>query len=66
MQSIEIVIPPMDIQNSFLTLFRQSDKSKYHTSKAMRLYMKIEAIVNEWIFLTDNKSFATYLEEAVL
>ena len=27
-QSIEIVIPPMDIQNSFLTLFRQSDKSK--------------------------------------
>lgn len=28
-QSIEIVIPPMDIQNSFLTLFRQSDKSKF-------------------------------------
>ena len=27
-QSIEIVIPPMDIQNSFLTLSRQSDKSK--------------------------------------
>lgn len=27
-QSIEIVIPPMDIQKGFLTLFHQSDKSK--------------------------------------
>ena len=30
-QSIEIIIPPMDTQNSFLTLFRQSDKSKFLT-----------------------------------
>ena len=28
-QSIDIIIPPLDIQNSFLTLFRQSDKSKF-------------------------------------
>lgn len=64
----QVVIPTPDIdqQEQFAAFVRQSDKSKYHTSKAMRLYMKIEAIVNERILLTDNKSFATYLEEAVL
>ena len=36
MQSIEIVIPPMDIQNSFLILFRQSDKSKFELKEAIK------------------------------
>lgn len=35
-QSIEIVIPPMDIQNSFLTLSRQSDKSKFELKEAIK------------------------------
>ena len=29
-------LPPLDIQRQFATFVRQSDKSKYHTSKAMR------------------------------
>ena len=35
-QSIEIVIPPMDIQNSFLTLSHQSDKSKFELKEAIK------------------------------
>jgi len=27
-QSIEMIIPPLELQTNFLTLFRQSDKSK--------------------------------------
>ena len=38
-QSIEIVIPPMDIQNSFLTLSRQSDKSKFACLKSQFIEM---------------------------
>lgn len=38
-QSIEIVIPPMDIQNSFLTLSRQSDKSKFSCLKSQFIEM---------------------------
>lgn len=34
-QSIEIVIPPMDIQKGFLTLFHQSDKSKFELRQAI-------------------------------
>ena len=35
LQSIEIVIPPMDIQKGFLTLFHQSDKSKFELRQAI-------------------------------
>ena len=64
--SLMLPLLPASLQDEYIAFVQQSDKSKYHTSKAMRLYMKIEAIVNERILLTDNKSFATYLEEAVL
>lgn len=38
-QSIEIVIPPMDIQKGFLTLFHQSDKSKFAWLKSQFIEM---------------------------
>ena len=45
-QSIEVIIPPMDIQRKFLTLFKQSDKSKLFLQKqidrrSLRCSMKI-------------------------
>ena len=45
-QSIEIVIPPMDIQNSFLTLSRQSDKSKFACLKSQFIEMFGDPVEN--------------------
>ena len=35
LQSIKIIIPPMDEQKQFLALVRQSDKSKFELEKAL-------------------------------
>ena len=34
-QSIEMIIPPLELQTNFLTLFRQSDKSKFELKQAI-------------------------------
>ena len=35
LQDISIIIPPIDEQREFLTLVRQSDKSKFELEKAL-------------------------------
>ena len=40
-----IALPPIDLQEQFAAFVRQSDKSKYHTSKTTRLNTEIETIV---------------------
>ncbi len=45
LEKIAISVPPLALQERFEQFYRQSDKSKYHTSKTTRLNTEIETIV---------------------
>ena len=45
LSDVLLIVPPIDLQEQFAAFVRQSDKSKYHTSKTTRLNTEIETIV---------------------
>lgn len=45
LKDLTLSIPPLEMQEQFAAFVRQSDKSKYHTSKTTRLNTEIETIV---------------------
>ena len=64
LEKIAISVPPIELQEQFEEFYKQSDKSKYHTSKTTMLNTEIETIVKEGFFLArKEKTFAAYLED---
>lgn len=45
MKTLPMILPSLELQREFAAFVRQSDKSKYHTSKTTRLNTEIETIV---------------------
>ena len=48
MKTLPMILPSLELQREFATFVRQSDKSKYTASYAMRLEIKNNTIVKGW------------------
>ena len=46
---LQILLPDMQYQEQFAAFVRQSDKSKYHVSQAMRLWIGNKTKVKRWL-----------------
>lgn len=49
MKTLPMILPSLELQREFAAFVRQSDKSKYHVSQAMRLWIGNKTKVKRWL-----------------
>ena len=51
MKTLPMILPSLELQREFASFVRQSDKSKYNASQAMRLSIQNKATVKGWLIV---------------